>query len=49
MLHQQAADELRGNLLGGADEEGVGEGREVLVAMAWLCMEVLRSDDGSVG
>jgi hypothetical protein len=24
-LHQQAADELGGNLLGGAGEEGVGE------------------------
>jgi hypothetical protein len=29
-LHQQAADELGGNLLGGAGEEGLGEGWEVL-------------------
>ena len=27
-FHQQAADELRGNLLGGAAEEGLGESRE---------------------
>ena len=25
MFHQQAADELGGNLLGGAGEEGLGE------------------------
>ena len=29
-LHQQAADELGGNLLGGASEEFSGKGREVL-------------------
>jgi len=29
-LHQQAADELGGNLLGGAGEECLGEGWEVL-------------------
>jgi hypothetical protein len=29
-FHQQAADELGGNLLGGAGEEGLGEGWEVL-------------------
>jgi hypothetical protein len=29
-FHQQAADEVRGNLLGGAGEEGLGEGWEVL-------------------
>jgi hypothetical protein len=29
-FHQQAADQLRGNLLGGAGEEGLGESWEVL-------------------
>jgi len=29
-LHQQAANEVRGNLLGGAGEEGLGQGWEVL-------------------
>ena len=29
-LHQQATDELVGNLLGGAGEEGLGEGREIV-------------------
>jgi hypothetical protein len=29
-LHQQAADQLGGDLLGGAGEEALGEGREVL-------------------
>ena len=32
-LHQQAANELGGNLLGGAGEEGLGEGWEGVVAM----------------
>ncbi len=37
-FHQQAADELGGNLLGGAGEEGLGEGWEVGMAMgvAWV-------------
>ena len=36
-FHQQAADELGGNLLGTASDEGLGEGWERLVAMgvAW--------------
>jgi len=36
-FHQQAADQLAGNLLGGAGEEGLGEDWEDLVAMgvAW--------------
>ena len=29
-FHQQAADEVGSNLLGGAGEEGLGEGWEVL-------------------
>ncbi len=29
-FHQQAADEVGGNQLGGAGEEGLGEGWEVL-------------------
>ena len=29
-LHQQAANEVRGNLLGGAGEEGLGESWEVV-------------------
>ena len=32
-LHQQAADELGGNLLSGAGEERLGKGWEVVVAM----------------
>jgi hypothetical protein len=42
-FHQQAADELGGNLLGGAGEEGLGEGWEGLggagrgwEVVAWL-------------
>jgi hypothetical protein len=32
-FHQQAADEVGGNQLGGAGEEGVGQGGESVVAM----------------
>ena len=45
-FHQQAADELGGDDLGGAGEEGVGE---VLGGAwwlwGWLCEVVLRSAD----
>ena len=43
-FHQQAADEVGGNQLGGASEEGLGEGWEVLAGLggywsgyAWKC------------
>jgi hypothetical protein len=52
-FHQQAADELGGNLLGGAGVEGLGE---VLGGLGWawwlwewLCEGVLRSADSSGG
>jgi len=32
-FNQEAADELGGNLLGGAGEEGLGESWEVVVAL----------------
>jgi len=35
-LHQQAADELGGNLLGGAGEEGLGEVLEAAGRSWWL-------------
>jgi hypothetical protein len=49
-LHQQAADQLRGNHLGRASEEGVGEvlgvaGRAWWL-WGWLCEEVLRDAEG---
>jgi hypothetical protein len=42
-LHQQAADELGGDMLGGAGEEGLGECWEDLVAMevAWGWVEAI--------
>ena len=53
MFYQQAADELGGNLLGAAGEEGLVE---VLRGLGWagwlwewLCEVVLRDADGSVG
>ena len=51
-FHQQAADQLGGNLLGGAGEEGLGEalgGRGWL--WEWLCVEMLRAANrsGAVG
>ena len=58
MLHQQAPDELGGDNLGGAGEEGVGvllgeRGGYWRARWLWgcLCMEVLRSADraGKVG
>jgi hypothetical protein len=43
-FHQQAADEVGGNQLGGASEEGLGEGWEVLAGLGgyesgyvWMC------------
>ncbi len=49
--HQQTADEVRGNLLGGAGEEGLGEGWEVLEGRGGygggLGGEVLRNADSS--
>ena len=48
MLHQQAADELGGNLLGGAGEEAL---EEVLGERggygSGFCEEVLRDADGA--
>jgi len=41
-LHQQAADELGCNLLGGAGEEGLGEGESV-VAMGVALVERSRT------
>ena len=35
-FHQQEADELGGDDLGGAGEEGLGEGWEVLGVWEWL-------------
>ena len=46
MLHQQAADQLGGNLLGGAAEEGLGEvlGKGGGYGSCF-CEEVLRDAD----
>ncbi len=43
-FHQQAADDVGGNLLGGAGEEGLGEGWEGVVAMgvAWVAPKTER-------
>ena len=50
--YQQAADELRGNLLGGAAEEGLGKGLGERGGYgSGFCEEVLRVADwaGKVG
>ncbi len=54
-FHQKAANELRAHLLGGAAEEGLGEGWEVLGGAGrawwlweWLCDEVLLEIDRKV-
>ena len=42
-FHQQAADELGGNLLGGAAKEGVGEGLVAMgVASVRKCLGLLK-------
>ena len=50
-FHQQAADEVGGNLLGGAAEEGVGEGLgglgRAIWLWEWLDGGVLRVADGT--
>jgi hypothetical protein len=45
-IHQQTADEVRGNLLNGAGEEGLGEGWEVAGdglgsygSGLWMCLK----------
>ena len=51
-LHQQAADQLGGNLLGGAGEEGLGEvlgGRGgYWYGFVWNCRGVLRAVDNLI-
>ena len=52
MLHQKAADELGGNLLGGAGEEGMGEVLGELGGFgSGFCEEAVRVADrvGKVG